>query len=215
MHAIDQIRRRVALEVAGVEFIYDGRFDRAALGRKIVNLSPFALLPLTDRDPAIQAGLGKYVGHHLNSWRGHRRYRGHVSKKDHTLRDAGGKRTKTSAALANKWNAAVGEALLEAGGVLVYDSGPNSLLAGESYQRYEVTGPYGVAVVVPQGNWLAVCFDNPSEGSKYLVANHAWTGGVFNPYSGKWNHHYFGADFAAALDAAKQVIAVLSKGATK
>jgi len=63
--ATRQIRRRVALEAAGVKLVRDGALDRAALGRKVVDISPFGLLPMADRDPAIQAGLGKYVGHHL------------------------------------------------------------------------------------------------------------------------------------------------------
>src|SRR5690242_18111188 len=67
---------------------------------------------------------------------------------------------------------------------------------GDGMYEWEFTTPHGLilfSVVESSGNdlaWIAGRFDNVESGKAFGA----------NPYSGKWNHHYFGANVQTAID---------------
>lgn len=113
------------------------------------------------------------------------------------LPDAGAKDTKRKRAVFARFNAEVW-ALLEARGARLtceYPLTPDSLI-GYVWRTYEIDTRFGTMKVSAHGNWVACRFDDPDHASAPAM----------NRHSGKWNHHYFGHDFAAAVQDVARVL---------
>jgi hypothetical protein len=121
------------------------------------------------------------------------------------LPDAAAKLTKKNRTIFARWNAEVRKLLEERGAVLVeeHKEGPDSII-GYDYLRFELKTEAGKLLVHPSGNWLACRFEDPDRAKVFLSTWMNW--GNLNPYSGKWNFHYFGADFQAALAAVRDLL---------
>jgi hypothetical protein len=121
------------------------------------------------------------------------------------LPDAAAKLTKKNRAVFTRWNAEVRKLLEDRGAVLVreWKAGPDSLI-GYDYLQFELETPAGKLLVSPSGNWLACQFDDPARAEVFLRTWMNWSN--LNTYSGKWNFHYFGADFQESLDAVRELL---------
>jgi len=121
------------------------------------------------------------------------------------LPDVAAKLTKKNRAIFARWNAEVRKLLEERGAVLVaeHKATPDSLI-GYDYLRFELETQAGKLTISPSGNWLACRFDDPARALTFL---RTWTtSGNLNPYSGKWNFHYDGADFQGSLAAVRALL---------
>lgn len=130
------------------------------------------------------------------------------------LPDAAAKRTKKNRAIFARWNAAVRKLLEDRGAVLVaeHKEDPEDPVIGYDYCRFELETGAGKLSVGPSGNWLACRFDDPDRAAAFL---RAWGAGALhnlNPHSGKWNFHYFGADFQYALEAVRDLLDRVTAG---
>jgi hypothetical protein len=121
------------------------------------------------------------------------------------LPDAAAKLTKKNRSIFARWNAEVRKLLEDRGAVLVYEdkAGPDSLI-GYDYLRFELETTAGKLTIGPSGNWLACRFDDPDRAAAFLRTWMNWNN--LNPYSGKWNFHYFGADFQESLAAVRELL---------
>ena len=122
-----------------------------------------------------------------------------------TLPDAAAKLTKKNRAIFARWNAEV-RAMLEARGaklVAEHKAEPDSII-GHDYIRFELETQAGTLTISPHGNWLACRFADPDRAAAFL---RTWGhSGNLNPYSGKWNFHYFGANYQASIDAVRDLL---------
>ena len=121
------------------------------------------------------------------------------------LPDAAAKRTKKNRSVFARWNAEVRKLLEDHGAVLVaeHKEGPDSLI-GYDYLRFELETEAGKLTISPSGNWLACRFDDPARAEAFLRTWMNWNN--LNTYSGKWNFHYFGADFQESLAAVRELL---------
>jgi len=126
------------------------------------------------------------------------------------LPDAAAKLTKKNRLIFTRWNAEVRKLLEVRGAVVVseYKAGPDSLI-GYDALRFELETVAGKLWIAPSGNWLACRFDDPARAEAFLRTWMNWSN--LNPYSGKWNFHYFGADFEESLAAVRELLDGVTK----
>jgi hypothetical protein len=122
-----------------------------------------------------------------------------------TLPDAAVKRTKKVRTILTRWNTEVRKLLEDRGATLVaeHKAEPDSLI-GYDYLRFELETAAGKLTICPSGNWLACQFDDPARAVVFLRTWMNWNN--LNPYSGKWNFHYYGADFEESLVAVSELL---------